>query len=118
MNNYERETEDFIKRLYETDICREYFKQRDAIKQYPELKRQIDEFRQRNYKLQNEMDSGSLFDEVDRFEKEYEEFRKNPIVNDFLAAELAFCRLYQEVSDKIATAFAMEVDLLSQEGNS
>lgn len=118
MNNFERETEEFIGKLYETDICREYFKQRDYIRQYPDLKRQIDEFRQRNYRLQNEMDSGSLFDEIDRFEREYEEFRKNPVVNDFLAAELAFCRMYQEISDKIATAFAMEVDLLSQEENS
>ncbi|MGN0131977.1 MAG: YlbF family regulator [Lachnospiraceae bacterium] len=117
MNDFERETEEFIKKLYETEVCREYFRQRENVNQYPDLKRQIDEFRQRNYRLQNEMDSNSLFDEIDHFEREYEEFRKNPIVNDFLAAELAFCRMYQEVSDKIATAFAMEVDLLGQEGN-
>lgn len=110
MDNFEKETEEFIGKLYETDICREYFRQKENIRQYPELKQQIDEFRRRNYKLQNETDSAALFDEIDRFEQEYAEFRKNPVVNDFLAAELAYCRMYQEISDKIAVAFAMEVD--------
>lgn len=111
MNDFERETEGFIQKLYETETCREYFRQREYMKQYPELKAQIDEFRQRNYRLQNETDSNILFDEIDRFEREYEEFRKNPVVSDFLAAELAFCRMYQEINDKIAIAFAKEFDL-------
>jgi cell fate (sporulation/competence/biofilm development) regulator YlbF (YheA/YmcA/DUF963 family) len=117
MYDFEKETESFIQKLYETDICKEYFRQKEYIKQYPELKAQIDEYRQKNYRLQNEADSSSLFDEIDRFEREYEELRKNPLVNDFLAAELAFCRLYQEVNDKIATAFAIEFDLSGQEEN-
>lgn len=111
MNDFERETEGFIQKLYETETCREYFRQKEYVEQYPELKAQIDEFRQRNYRLQNETDSNILFDEIDRFEREYEEFRKNPIVSDFLAAELAFCRMYQEINDKIAIAFAKEFDL-------
>ena len=35
---------------------------------------------------------------MDAFEKEYEKFRENPIVDDFLKAELAFCRLMQEIN--------------------
>jgi cell fate (sporulation/competence/biofilm development) regulator YlbF (YheA/YmcA/DUF963 family) len=111
MSDLERDTQEFIQKLYDTDICKEYFRQKEYIKQYPELKAQIDEYRQKNYRLQNETDSNTLFDEIDRFEQEYEEFRTNPLVSDFLAAELAFCRLYQEVNDKIATAFAIEFDL-------
>ena len=42
-----------------------------------------------------------LGEEVDAFEKEYEKFRENPIVDDFLRAELAFCRLMQEVNTYI-----------------
>ena len=60
------------------------------------------------------MDSDALFDEIDRFEKEYEEFRKNPIVSDFLAAELAFCRMYQEITEKISVDFAEDFDYLEE----
>lgn len=105
-----KETERFVEKLRQTEVCREYFRQKEYVKQYPDLKQKIDEFRQRNYKLQNETDSDTLFDEIDRFEREYEEFRKNPIVSDFLAAELAFCRMYQEVNNQISTAFAIDFD--------
>ena len=76
-----------------------------------ELKKQIDEFRRRNFQLQNETDSDRLFDEIDRFEREYEEFRQNPLVSSFLAAELAFCRQYQEIQEVISEAFALDFDL-------
>ena len=54
MYDYEREAERFLGNLYESEICQQYFKQKENIKQYPELKVQIDEFRKRNYKLQND----------------------------------------------------------------
>lgn len=76
---------------------REYLLQREKIKKQPELYEQVNEFRQRNFDLQNETDSDELFDRVEAFEKEYEKFRENPFVDDFLRAELAFCRLMQEV---------------------
>lgn len=110
MKDFEKETDQFIEKIRQTEICREYFKQFERVKQFPELKKQIDEFRERNYRMQNEMDSDALFDEVDRFEREYEEFRKNPIVDEFLAAELAFCRMCQEITDRISAAFAENFD--------
>lgn len=110
MYDYIKETDSFLVKLYESEICTEYCRQRELIKQYPELKAQIDEFRKRNFMLQNKADSATLFDEIDRFEKEFEEFRKNPLVSAYLEAELAFCRMYQDISSMINTAFAMEVD--------
>lgn len=52
----------------------------------------------RNYEIQNTCQDHELFEKMDAFEKEYEKFRDNPIVDDFLRAELALCRLLQEVS--------------------
>ena len=37
-------------------------------------------------------------DAADAFERENEEFRANPLVDRFLGAELALCRMLQEVS--------------------
>lgn len=112
MNEYQEFTKEFVEKLRKNEICQEYFRQKElVIAQYPDLKRQIDDFREKNFRLQNETDSDRLFDEIDRFEREYEEFRKNPIVNDFLAAELAFCRLFQEIQAAIGEAFAADFDL-------
>lgn len=112
MSEYIDITKDYIEKIRENSICVKYFEQKELVTtQYPELKRQIDEFRQRNFRLQNETDSDRLFDEIDRFEREYEEFRKNPVVSDFLEAELAFCRMFQEIQSTIGEAFAIDFDL-------
>lgn len=87
--------------------CEEYIAYRaelDKVLQIPGLKAQIDEFRKRNYELQSLMDID--FDKLDRFEKEYEDFRSNPAVSDFLAAELAFCKRMQAIETRVA----MELD--------
>ena len=35
---------------------------------------------------------------MDAYEKEYESFRENPLVENFLQAELDFCRMIQELN--------------------
>lgn len=114
MIDFERETKNFVEKIRQTEVCQEYFMQKEKVKQYPELKQKIDDYRKKNYRLQNEMDSDALFDEIDRFEREYEEFRRNPIVSEFLAAELAFCRMCQEITEKISIAFAEDFDYLDE----
>lgn len=82
--------------------CEEYLAYRaelDKVLQFPELKAQIDEFRKRNYELQSSADID--FDKLDRFEREYEDFRSDPLVSDFLAAELAFCRRMQGIENRV-----------------
>lgn len=82
--------------------CEEYVAYRaelDRVLQIPGLKSEIDEFRKRNYLLQTSMDID--FDKLDRFEKEYENFRSDPAVSDFLAAELAFCKRMQEIEERV-----------------
>lgn len=70
--------------------------------QQPGLKAGIDEYRKRNYELQSSMDID--FEKLDRFEKEYENFRSNPAVSDFLAAELAFCKRMQAIETRVTAA--------------
>lgn len=85
--------------------CEEYLVYReelDRVLQQPGLKAGIDEYRKRNYELQSSMDID--FEKLDRFEKEYENFRSNPAVSDFLAAELAFCKRMQAIETRITAA--------------
>ena len=82
--------------------CEEYLAYRaelDRVLQIPGLKTQLDEYRRRNYELQSSMDID--FDKLDRFEKEYEDFRTDPVVWDFLAAELAFCKRMQAIVTRV-----------------
>lgn len=87
----------FADQIMTSDTYRQYYYQREKIKKQPELYEKVNEFRQRNFDLQNETDSDDMLDRMEAFEREYEKFRENPLVDDFLRAELAFCRMMQEV---------------------
>ena len=84
--------------IRDTDVYQEYLRQREALKQQPELYAQVNEYRQKNFEIQNESEGTELFDRMEAFEREYREFRENPAVDDFLRTELAFCRMMQEMN--------------------
>ena len=98
----------FADQIMASETYKEYLYQREKIKKQPELYEKVNEFRQRNFDLQNETDEAELFDKLDAFEKEYEEFRENPFVDDFLGAELAFCRMMQDIYVLLANEIDFE----------
>lgn len=94
----EEATKKFAAYIQQSDTYKEYLYQRERLKKQPELYEKVNEFRQRNFDIQNETDSEELFDKMDEFEREYAKFRENPLVEDFLRAELSFCRMMQEIN--------------------
>ena len=102
MNELDRAVMMYIMAIKNTEIYQNYARERDRVRQYPELKAQLDDFRRRNYELQISADTD--FHKIDQFERDYEDFRENPIVDEFLAAELAFCRMIQKANMQITEA--------------
>lgn len=100
----------FIEKLKNSRVYQEYEEQKNRMKQNPELKQQVDEFRRRSYELQMRTYSENLYDEMDRFQREYEEFRERPQVHDFLTAELALCRMIQTITSTIAESVLQDFE--------
>lgn len=101
MSRVETALEELIAAVIASEEYREYDRQKQIMKEQPELKAQIDRFRQENFELQNSVQS-------DEFSRRLEEFRKNPLVDAFLNAELDFCRMIQEINGKIVEAVNFE----------
>ena len=110
MLEIQKELDQFILTIKNTQVYKEYQLQKSKVKENPDLKRQLDQFRMRNYELQTKHCPDNLYDEMDCFQREYEQFREIPLVHDFLAAELALCRLVQEVSDGVMRAVAEDFE--------
>lgn len=106
MDKIESSLQQLINDILDSEIYRRYDIQRIRVNAMPELKAQIDEFRRRNLELQT--NEHTTFAEIDGFEREYARFRENPIVDEFLAAELALCRLMQELNLKLTDAIHFE----------
>lgn len=106
MSKLENALEQLIEAILDSPEYKEYDEQRNKVNQYPELKAQIDEFRTRNYMLQT--GDEAAFDKIDEIEEEYYEFRQNALVSEFLAAELAFCRMMQDINLRMTEAVHFE----------
>ena len=91
--------ENLIQTIKNDEVYREYRKQLDLLRQSPELKRQVDDFRKRNYAMQ--MDEDLDFAKLSAFQEEFKAFRENPLVDSFLSAELDFCRMMQSVNFRL-----------------
>lgn len=106
MDRIERSLQQLIADILASDIYHAYDVQRNLVNAQPELKAQIDSFRARNLELQT--NENTTFEQIDSFEQEYAQFRENPLVSNFLAAELAFCRLLQDINLRLTEAMHFE----------
>ncbi|MCD8069718.1 MAG: YlbF family regulator [Lachnospiraceae bacterium] len=103
-----KETDVLIHRIVSSGIYKEYRESLEKVAQYPELKERLDRFRTRNYEVQVNMEDGSSFDSLEDLEREKRELTQNPLLAEVLAAELALCRMMQEVMDRLVVSLDFE----------
>lgn len=77
-----------------------YLKLEAELDKDKDLKKRVDEFRLWNFSLQKE-ENVDLFDAVDDIDREFVELRKNPVVEEYLEAELSVCKMVQRVLNAI-----------------
>ncbi len=77
-----------------------YLKLEAELDKDKDLKKRVDEFRIRNFSLQKE-ENVDLFDAADDIDREFVELRKNPVVEEYLEAELSVCKMVQRVLNAI-----------------
>ncbi len=76
---------------------KEYQRMRELVHQEPEKEKAINEFRKRNFEL-HKCRNVDLYAEMNRLEGEFAPLRAQPYVNEYLAAELAVCRMVQRIN--------------------
>lgn len=79
----------------------EYEHQLENIQKEPELYARVNEFRRKNFELQNNESPETLMDRLDELEREYAGLRDTTLAENFLEAEVAFCRMMQEADSLI-----------------
>lgn len=107
-------TEALIKAILESEEYTRFSELRDQVKEQPELRRQINEFRLHVFEVQNSEEPLDMYAEQQRLCRDYEEFRKDPLVNEFLQAELRICRILQKVTEDVAEAVDLDTNEVSE----
>ena len=103
--------ENLVQCIKDSTEYRRYREICDRVHEYPELEKQIHEFRRKNYEIQNEEGSWDRFERIEGLRREYADFRKDPMVREYLAAELAICRVIQNINWSILRNIDFEVGI-------
>lgn len=108
MNSVDEKLSELITAIKQSEIFVEYEETKEILKEDPELKRQVDDYRAKIFGLQNMEDDGHLGERIEAFAAEKAYLTDKPEVRAFLDAELALCRLLQEVTDDIVESINFE----------
>lgn len=108
MNHVQEVTKTLITAIEESEEYIRYQKAKEEILKYPLLKAKVDEFRKRNYEMQNTR--VDIFEEADKLQQQYAQVIENPIVREYLTAENAFCRIIQQINWQLIEALDFEAD--------
>lgn len=107
-------THRLIQAILESEEYRRFSEVRDRVKQQPELRSAINAFRLDVFETQNASEPMDMYAEQERLLRDYEEFRKNTLVNDFLQTELSVCRIIQKVTAEIADALDLDTQDIAE----
>ena len=84
-------------------------KYRDLLKENPELMDRVNTFRGNNFRLQNEANRDELFRGTEQLNRESRELRSDPLVNAFLDAEFALCKLMQKICRTLTEGIDLDI---------
>lgn len=101
----DKAADQYIHAILMTETYKQYAIQRDKLLKQPELYDRVKDYRTRNYLIQTRCEGDDLLNAMEDLQREFADVWEVPLVEDFLAAEVAFCRMMQDLNAKIADAF-------------
>ena len=109
MDSVKEKAEELIQALEQSEDFIRYRNLENQLKEMPELRQKINEYRRKVYEMQT---SGrDLYDETDYVLNEHSPLLRNEIAADYLDAESAVCRMVQRVMNAINREVHVEVPM-------
>lgn len=98
--------------IKESAEYKEYKRLEEIVSKDPNLKRSIDEFRRRNYEIQNSGQVEDIFAAQEELNRQYADMRNQYMVNRYLLAEVCLCRMVQDICRTVVDAIDFDLDFL------
>ena len=110
MTNVTRCTQELTEAICNCEAYAEYEKAKEKMRENPELLARLNAYRREKYEIQNAENGVDAYDELERFSKEHEEFRRNPLVEEYLSTELEMCRMIQRINQAVTGVVQLEIE--------
>lgn len=97
--------------ILESEEYQKYCLYKKELEQMPELRRQVQEFRKKNFEIQSDGDIDDR-EAVASLAVEYKAVLENPMAASYLNAELGLCKMLQAVTKNICSGVDLELEFL------
>ena len=98
--------------ILESDEYKEYKRLEAIINRNPDLRRSVDEFIRRTFEIVNNDDIEDVYTAMLNLNIEFDNMRRQDIVNRYLTAEICFSSLVKDIVKSIVEPIDMELDFL------
>lgn len=98
--------------IKESAEYKEYKRLETIVNMDPNLKRSVDEFRRRNYEIQNSGQVDDIFAAQEELNNQYKDMRNQYMVNRYLLAEVCLCRMVQDICRAVVDSIDFDLDFL------
>ena len=112
MDKIKRCVDALIEEIRGGETYQKYIQCEKKLREYPELLKQIDEMRVAAYRIHNGEGSGDIYVKIEQYEEKFSKYRKNPLVNEFLEAELDVCKMMQNIGTSIQGGISIRIPKL------
>lgn len=99
---------EFVNRMKESDEFCSYREAASELALYPIWKSRVQELRKKNYQLQNSGKETDLYVALERLQEEYKDIYSNAVTANFLNAEVAVCRIIQQLNEELIDSLDFE----------
>lgn len=113
MSRVEECLTDLVTAIQDSNEYRRYHDASNKLHEYPELEAAVHNFRRKNYQIQSSHDV-DIFTQTDILYQEITKMRQHPVVEEYLTAELALCRVVQSVNWKLIEGLDFGVGFMDE----
>ena len=109
MDKIQRCVENLMEEIRQGETYQKYICCEKKLHEHPELWKKIDEMRIAAYRLHNGESNGDIYAQIEQYEQKFHEYRKTPLINEFLEAELDVCKMLQEIGTRIQGGLTIRI---------
>ena len=114
MSEIREETTRLVEVIRNSTVYAEYSAAKEELKKYPVLQAKVDEYRTRNFRLQQDA-KADIFDGAEALQQTYVGIIEDPVAYRFLRAESAFCRVMQQINYTLLEELEFEIGMEPEE---
>lgn len=107
--------ENLVTAIKNSKEYQEYWEVKEEVEKDPEKMKNLNKYRTKIYDIQNGSGGDALYYSIDRIEHESEQFRADSVIDKFLAAELALCRMVQEINWTLIEELNFDIEFVRED---